>query len=205
MDYLQQVAKKDSRFVLIENSQNIGQGKSRNKAIHAARGRLIAFLDADDLWVPEKLKIQVEFMQQHQLSFSHSSYGYIDQDSKPIMDTFHVTQGPVSYKDLLKRTEISCLTAIYDSGKLGKHYMTEGRTKEDYALWLNILKTGVSSYGLDQELAFYRQHKNSTTSKKQKLILDHYRFLKENQKLSSFNAAKYTFYWMVNGVLRYYL
>lgn len=204
-DFLKRLADEDSRFVLLENEKNIGQGKSRNKAIKEARGKFLAFLDADDIWAEDKLMIQITLMLQKKLSFCHTSYGYIDERGIPIKETFQVTSGPVTYEDLLKRTEISCLTAIYDASELGKFYMTDGRTKEDYALWLDILRSGVTSYGINQELAYYRQHGKSTTSKKHKLILDHYKFLRRHQRLSVFNAMKYTGFWMFNGFIRYYL
>lgn len=196
---------RESRVKLFRNSHNLGQGKSRNFAIEKASGDFIAFLDSDDLWKKEKLSVQIDYMLRQQVHFTHTSYGYIDERGNKIKDTFHVSSYPVSYRDLLRRTEISCLTAIYNSKVLGKFFMTEDRIKEDYALWLGILKTGVTSHGLDQELAFYRQHGNSTTSKKHKLILDHYIFLRDNQGLGTFQSLKYTLAWIINGFLRYYI
>jgi len=204
-ELLESLHEREPRVRLFRNPHNLGQGKSRNLAIEKASGDFIAFLDSDDLWVKEKLSIQIEYMAKRQVYFTHTSYGYIDEHGDRIKDTFHVSSHPISYRDLLRRTEISCLTAIYDAKNLGKFYMTEDRTKEDYALWLSILKTGVVSQGLDQELAFYRQHGNSTTSKKYRLILDHYTFLKDNQRLGTLQALKYTLAWIINGFLRYYI
>ena len=137
------------------------------------------------------------------MKFSHSSYGYIDHNGKKIKSTFHVSSHPIEYKDLLKRTEISCLTAVYNQELIGKYYMSHHRKKQDYALWLSILKDGILSYPLDKELAYYRQRKGSATSKKYKLIFDHVTFLMETQALGLFKSIYYTLYWMVNGFFRY--
>ena len=73
-------------------------------------------------------------MQKNNYFFSHTSYGYIDEEGDKIKSTLHVSI-EVSYKQLLKRTEISCLTAIYNANKIGKFYMSEHARKQDYALW----------------------------------------------------------------------
>ena len=83
--------------------------------------------------------------------------------------------------------------------------MSEHAKKQDYALWLSILKDGYDSYGLDVELAYYRQVKNSATSKKYNLILKHILFLMETQGLNFFKAIYYTFFWMINGLFRYFI
>ena len=83
--------------------------------------------------------------------------------------------------------------------------MAEHARKQDYALWLKILKSGVKSYGIDQELAYYRQVNNSATSNKYKLILKHITFLKETQNFSTLVALYYTAHWMVNGFVRYFI
>ena len=202
---LKQFALSDNRFKIYKNSKNSGSGVARNFAIEKAVGQYIAFLDSDDLWPPNKLMVQIDFMSKNNIAFSHTSYGYINENGERIKSTFHVSKHSVSYKDLLMRTEISCLTAIYDSKMIGKFYMTEHRRKQDYALWLNILKTGVKSYPIDQELAFYRQSKTSATHKKTNLIFKHYQFLKETQNFNSFKAIYYTIFWMVNGFIRYYI
>jgi len=83
--------------------------------------------------------------------------------------------------------------------------MSEHARKQDYALWLAILKSGTKSYGIDKELAFYRQVSNSATSLKYKLVLKHITFLKETQNFSTINALYYTAFWMINGFVRYFI
>lgn len=197
--------KNDPRIVLIESKTNSGPGVSRNMAIDYAKGEIIAFLDSDDIWHPNKLELHVNFMLENNASFSHTSYGFIDEEGKSINQTFHVSSHPIDYVSALKRTEISCLTAMYNVKLIGKHYMPDLRRKQDYALWLSILKQGIKSIPLDIELAYYRQRKGSVTHKKYKLIIGHYRFLKEQEGLNSINALKFTALWMYNGLMKYYL
>ena len=122
-----------------------------------------------------------------------------------LKSTFHVSNHPINYSHLLKRTEISCLTAVYSHEVIGKYYMTEHRKKQDYALWLSILKNGNKSYPIDIELAYYRQTPGSATSKKSRLIINHIKFLMETQSMNLIQALYYTFYWMVNGFIRYFI
>lgn len=194
--------KKDSRVRIFKNEENLNSGKTRNYAIEKANGIFIAFLDSDDLWHIDKLNIQIPFMLENGFNFTHTSYGYIDEQGNSIKSTFHVNK-KVNYVDLLKRTEISCLTAVYNADKIGKFYMSEHSRKQDYALWLAILKSGTPSFGIDKELAYYRQVKNSSTSTKYKLILKHVFFLKETQKFNIVKSIYYTIFWMINGFIRY--
>lgn len=196
---------KDPRIKLFHNEENIGAGPSRNVAIKAAAGKYIAFLDSDDIWHPQKLEVHVAYMRKHDASFSHTSYGYLAEDGSLIKSTYHVSSSPVSYRDLLKRTEIGCLTAMYDCEKIGKFYMPDMRRKQDYALWLSILKTGVTSLPLDQELAWYRQRVVSNTSNKSKLILGHWKFLRQHEKLNVIESCYYLTCWALGGFVKYFV
>jgi teichuronic acid biosynthesis glycosyltransferase TuaG len=202
---LSNLQKQDSRIKVFLSDKNQGSGPARNRAIELAQGEYLAFLDSDDIWIPKKLEIHIAFMEEKGSVFSHTSYGFIDENDNVIKKTFHVSQEPVKYKDLLKRTEISCLTAIYNQKKIGKFFMPDLRRKQDYALWLSILKKGYASDPLDIETAFYRQHGNSATSNKFSLILKHWKFLNKFEKLNWFSSAYYTFHWGFGGLKKYYL
>ena len=162
-------------------------------------------MDSDDIWQRDKLQIQIGIMKKNNSFFSHTSFGYIDESGNKIKETFRVSSEPVTYNSLLKRTEISSITAVYNAHAIGKFYMSRHRTKQDYALWLSILKSGVTSYPIDQELGFYRQSKTSVTNKKHKLILKHILFLKQTQDFNTIEALYYTCYWMINGFIRHYI
>ena len=201
----QQWANEDSRIKCYKLHANSGSGPARNLAIKKARCEFIAFIDGDDIWHNDKLSIHVKFMVENNACFSHSSYGYMSSNGTILAKELRVNKQNVCYQDLLKRTEISCLTAMYNAKKIGKYYMPPLRRKQDYALWLSILKDGYNSIPCDQILAWYRQNPNSATSKKYTLIYKHFLFLKKHEKLGIYDSLKYTCYWIINGLLKYYL
>lgn len=197
--------KSDERIHLYQLPLNSGSGPARNLAIKEAKGQILAFLDSDDIWHPQKLEIHLGEMMRNGAAFSHTSYGFIDESDNVIRKTFHVSNFPVGYTDLLKRTEISCLTAMFDVRKVGKLYMPDIRRKQDYALWLSILKRGFPSYPLDLELAWYRQRSNSATSNKRKLVRGHWIFLRNHENLPMAKSMYYFLSWIYNGLIKYYL
>ena len=196
---------KNKRIRVFQLPINSGSGLARNKAIKESKGRFIAFLDSDDLWHRDKLRIQVNFMLSNGYSFSHTSHGYINESGNKLKKFLKVSLNEINYKDLLKRTEIGCLTAMYDVKILGKLYMPNLRRKQDYALWLLILKSGNTSFPIGKVLAWYRLRKDSATSNKYKLILKHYKFLILNENLNYFKALYYTIFWIYNGIRKYYV
>jgi len=155
----------DSRIRLLQRPASGGPAKARNAGIAAARGRYIAFLDSDDLWLPEKLSKQIEFMQTDNVAFSFTAYKHIDRHDQIVRDAMPVPER-VDYETLLLTCVIGCLTAVYDTHRIGKHYMPDLYNKEDFGLWLKILKMGHVAYGLNEPLALYRVNPHSISRKK---------------------------------------
>lgn len=162
-------ATKDARIKFLENKTNSGPAVSRNKAIEEARGRYIAFLDSDDQWYPEKLEKQIDFMKKKQIAFSFSYYDQLDESGKKIGTMVNIPE-TVDYHSTLKNNKIGCLTAIYDTKKLGKVYMPLIRKRQDYALWLKILRKTHYAHCYPESLAAYTMRVNSVSSNKLNLI-----------------------------------
>ena len=198
-------ADKDSRIISIKNESNLGSGPTRNKGIESARGRFLCFLDSDDIWQPNKLELQLQFMESNNYPFVFSSYDFIGSEGNKIKSPKIVTTQPVDYHFLLKRTEIFTSTVMIDLNQIGRFLMPHHRRKQDYGLWLSILKSGQIAYGMQEILASYRQREGSATSKKWTLIWKHVVFLRETQKFGWFESFYYTFHWGYNGFIKYYL
>jgi teichuronic acid biosynthesis glycosyltransferase TuaG len=156
---VQSYAAKDPRICLLEIKDGRGISLSRNRALSSARGEFVAFLDSDDLWLPEKLEKQVQFMQETGATFSCGGYRKISQDGSR---TGHLRLPPSvqTYQDLLGNNLISCPTAMFNQTQLGKFQMRE-HAHEDYILWLDIIKKAGRCLGIQEDLARYRVVENS--------------------------------------------
>ena len=154
---------KDSRIKYLYNSTNKGSAFSRNIAIQKAKGKWIAFLDSDDLWHPEKLEKQIEFMTRNDIHFSYTNYCEIDESSKEIGV---LISGPEVITNKLMRAYCwpGCLTVMYDAEFLGLMQTAEIKINEEYALWIKISSVA-NCHLLDENLAKYRRHNNSLTDK----------------------------------------
>lgn len=193
----------DERIKVLKTELNSGAATSRNLAIKIARGKWIAFLDSDDLWVPEKLEKQIAYMQNNNISFSFTDYSVIDENDK-VISTFKPKIDKCSYKDILKHNCIGCLTAIYNADKLGKVLMPVDAVKrEDLACWLSILKNGELAYCLHECLALYKVHSNSVSSNKFKMIKYQWLVYRKIEKLNIFKSMYYMVCWAISGVLKY--
>lgn len=168
-ELIKEEIKKDGRIQLIELQKNGGAAIARNIGINNAKGKYVAFLDSDDLWLPEKLEKQLEFMQNNDIAFSFTSYQIINQDGTLTDKVVHVPE-KINYNGLLKNTIIGCLTVMLDIEKLGRVQMPNIRTRQDTATWLKILRQGHYAYGLDEVLSKYRKVENSISSKNLKWL-----------------------------------
>jgi teichuronic acid biosynthesis glycosyltransferase TuaG len=157
------LAAADPRVRLIRLERNSGVARARNAALVEARGRFVAFLDSDDLWLPRKLECQVAFMKKCDAAVSYTAYRRIDESGTQVGRL--VTVPPrLTYRQLLKNTAIATVTGMADTAKTGPLRMTEAR-RDDYILWLSILKRGFIAHGLQEDLARYRVVTGSLSSK----------------------------------------
>ncbi len=189
-EIIEKYLQKDNRIKLIKLNRNSGAAISRNRAIEEAQGQYIAFLDSDDLWKPQKLEKQIKFMQQKDCALSYTQYETINEQGEKINRT-KKTPTKVSYSDLLKSDHIGCLTAIYDTKKIGKVYMPIMDRRQDYALWLKILKKIDFAYGLEERLASYRMLKDSLSSNKWKLVEYNFYLFRDEEKFSRLKSSYY--------------
>jgi len=201
VEIIKEYCLKDARIKLICNDTNLGAAKTRNKAIHIAKGRYIAFLDSDDLWKPDKLDKQLKFMQENDISFTFSSYDLINENNEDLGE--FIVNSKVSYSDLLKTCTIGCLTAIYDTKVLGKVEMPDILRRQDFGLWLRLLKRTDYAYAMNDNLARYRIRNNSISSNKRKAAAYQWKIYREIEKLNIFKSAYYFIHYAYNGIKKY--
>jgi teichuronic acid biosynthesis glycosyltransferase TuaG len=171
-----------------------------NNSIYHATGRFIAFCDSDDMWMPEKLENQIQFMLNNNYYFTYGAYNVEDEDGK-----FKGTFMPplrVNYSDLLKTCSIGCLTAVYDSEKLGKVYMPSIKKRQDYALWLRILKRIDYAYSYNGTSAVYRVKNESVSSNKFAAAKYQWRIYREIEKIGFMKSLYYMVHYGINGILK---
>lgn len=181
----------DSRIKCIGLKENSGAAVCRNIAIKEAKGDYIAFLDSDDLWFPYKLEKQIRFMEKNGYALTYGSYLKIDEQGVLIENGFVKAKIKVSYKGMLTANKMGCLTVIYDMKVLGKQYMPLIRKRQDYALWLKILKTIPYAHGYQQELGQYRVRESSISSSKMEMLKWNWKLFREVEQ-RSFLASAYS-------------
>jgi teichuronic acid biosynthesis glycosyltransferase TuaG len=196
--------KKKVSLEMIVNKKSLGAGYARNVGMKKSKTKYVAFLDADDLWLKNKLKIQVNFMEKYKQVFSHSSYFIINSKNEIISQ--RRTQSILTYNQLVKSCDIGLSTVMLNLNfiKKNKFFFPKIKTKEDYVLWLKILLKIKKIKGISQKLSHYRKTKNSLSSNKILSLINgyrvYYKYLKYNKIKSlyhllilAFNSLKKNF------------
>lgn len=163
---------KDERIKLFQNEVNSGAAISRNRALREASGKWIAFLDADDIWLPTKLEEQLQFMADKDYHFTFTDYR-ICVNGK-LENVIRTAPNKVNFKKIKKYCYFSTITVMYDAEKIGLIQIGNIKKNNDYAMWLKALKLA-DAYRYPKCLSFYIKHENSISSgSKLKLIKWHY-------------------------------
>ena len=181
--------KSDSRIRLIKKEKNEGAALSRNRGIREAKGRYIAFLDADDVWLSHKLRTQMDYMKKTDVGFVFSAYEFGDENAVGTGKIVHVPES-LTYKKALSRTVIFTTTVLLDTEKIPKEliYMPNVPS-EDSATWWQILRAGHVARGLDEVLAIYRRPGKSLSSNKLKAIRRIWYLYRKVEKLPLFTSC----------------
>jgi glycosyltransferase involved in cell wall biosynthesis len=188
----------DQRIQLIHNRVNEGAAVSRNNGITASKGRFICFLDSDDLWKPKKLEHQLTFQMDHSFAFTYTSYERLKD--QVIVGTIPA-KPQVDYYDLLKTCSVGCSTVMIDTDLTGKPQFPLIRKRQDYALWLKLLKTIDHAHGLPETLTTYRVRNDSISSNKFKAASFQWHVYYRVEKLSFIRSIYYLAHYTIHGIL----
>lgn len=186
----------DGRIHYIRNEQNLGAALTRNRALREAKGRYIAFLDSDDIWLPEKLEKQVAFMEQNGYAFTYHEYTEIDEDSKPI-GMYISGKQHVGIFDMKSCCWPGCLSAMYDADVIGLIQIPDIKKNNDSAMWLQAIQKA-DCYLLRENLALYRRRKGSITPTNiWKKIGWHYILFRDGAKMN----VVFSVFWMIVNII----
>ena len=190
------------RIRLIAKKSNEGAARARNTGIEAARGRYIAFLDADDVWHIDKLEKEMRFLQDRQAGFVFTAYEFGDEQARPTGKVVHVP-AELTYRQALSRTVIFTTTVLFDRKKIpdGLLHMPVVES-EDTATWWQILREGYTAYGLDEVLAVYRRPAQSLSSNKITAVRRIWNLYRRQEKLSVAASAWYFVMWAYRATMR---
>lgn len=190
VDAVRSVTADDNRIHLLETDINLGPAAARNRAINAAQGDYIAFLDSDDIWYPDKLSRQISFMEQMGYDFTYTAYEKINERGEHMGVVISAPKS-VNYSSMLYQGDpIGNLTVVYNAEKLGKFYVPDIKKRNDFALWLKIMHDCERAYGLDEVLASYRVRAGSISStRKSKLLKYYWELYRDIERLSNIKSS----------------
>lgn len=194
----------DSRIRYIKNEKNSGAAYSRNRALREAKGKWIAFLDSDDLWFPEKLEKQLDFMIRNNYHFSYTKYEEINEKG---LKNGIVISGPkkITERGMKNYCWPGCLTVMYDSEYVGLIQIENIKKNNDYAMWLKVSKKA-ECFLISDILAEYRRGRSGSISTNSVLTMVkwHYRLFREAEKngifVSLINTARNLFWGIVKKI-----
>lgn len=194
--------KKDKRIRYLRTDSPSGSPSlPRNIGIEKARGKYIAFLDADDIWLPQKLEKQIQFAEANGYDLVYSYYEKMTWDGKR-GDRIITTRRETNYRDLLKSNSIPCLTSFIRKDAIGDTRFKQ-IPQEDFCFWLDILKKGYTAYNLCEITAVYREAKNSRSSNKLDMFKGYWNVIRNHQHIGIMPACYYMLTYTALGLAKY--
>ena len=203
LKFLYNLKKFDKRIRIIINKKNLGAGQSRNVGILNSKGKYICFLDADDVWKKNKLSFQINFMNLKNCDISHTSYQI--KNLKNDIVSIRKARNFCNFKELLPSCDIGLSTVVVKKKIFNKSIkFPKLKTKEDFVLWLKILKKNIKIVGIDQNLATWNMTKNSLSSSSFQKVKDafivYYKYMNFNYLKSLYFTIILSFNFIIKQI-----
>lgn len=201
LEVLQCWEEKDSRIKVISANENGGPAAARNIAIESAKGRWIAFLDSDDVWMAGKLSKQLVFHQEKDAVISYTRGRRFQED---VSNSGHLIAAPeeIRYAELLGNTAIITSTVLVDRNKSGDFKM-KNAYYDDFVCWLDLLRSGGRAVGLQDDLLRYRVLPGSVSRNKLKSAKEVWKTYREIEKLGLVASIRHFCSYAFHGFLKY--
>jgi teichuronic acid biosynthesis glycosyltransferase TuaG len=187
VEVVARAAKTDPRIRLLCCQRNGGPAEARNMALSHAKGRWIAFLDSDDIWMPTKLQETIEFARDKNSALTFTGFRRISSDNK-LLGHYVDVPNSLNYRQLLSNTAIATSTVLIDRDLVGELKMQKVYY-DDFVCWLGILKRDFIAYGLRKDLMHYRVVSGSVSRNKRKSAFEVWRIYRDFEKLNLMYAA----------------
>lgn len=194
--------RKDPRIRLLRQPTNQGAARARNRGLLEAEGRYIAYLDADDLWVPEKLERELQFMKEKDAAFVFTGYEFADEQGQ---GTGKIVRVPatLNYGQALSNTTIFTTTVMFDTEKISRDQLKMPEVKsEDTALWFRVLRSGYLAYGLNENLVRYRRTGGTLSANKVEALRRIWNLYRREEGLGLVRSAYHFCFWALRAVKR---
>ena len=198
------LAEMDGRIIILKNEKNSGVAATRNRALDVASGEYIAFLDSDDLWLPEKLEKQVAFMDKGQYVLTYTNYQKFDSGTGKRNNKIIRAPATMTAKRIYGNTSIGCLTVMVNRNKTGAFHMPPLGHTEDNITWQKILSKGFTAYRLDEVLSLYREGNTSLTSGKKSAAKQQWRTYRNYYNFSVFKSVYYFSQYAFHAVKKHF-
>lgn len=193
----------DNRINYYKQYPNQGVAAARNRAVDLSNGQFIAFLDSDDIWLPRKLEVQIKTLENSNSGMSCTSYSVIDEESNEL-DKYVILSKDISYKRLLRGSQVGCLTVMVDTIKIDKNYLKMKQVgHEDYLTWLKIAKQFGNITVVPENLAKYRVFKGSLSGNKSKVIKWQFNIYKNELNINILSSLFYLGHYSLNAFTKY--
>ena len=194
--------KEHPQIVYYLQEKNMGAGAARNKALELAKGQYVAFLDSDDIWLPDKINRQIELMKKTDSPFSYTAIEMMDEKGETIKSKRKIKE-TCDYKYLLHNTIIATSSVVIDRTVLGDFRMPLRRGGQDYATWLMLLRGGAVARGINETLVRYRVASGSLSSNKFKSIKQVWEIQTQDEKINKFSAFFHVMCFGFNALKKY--
>jgi teichuronic acid biosynthesis glycosyltransferase TuaG len=198
---IEKASQQDVRIRLLKSEKNGGPSAARNLALSAAKGRWIAFLDSDDLWLPNKLAETIEFATENNSALTFTGFRRFTLDAQKAGHYVEIPRN-LTYKSLLGNTAIATSTVLIDREKTGDIVMRKAYY-DDFVCWLEVLKLGYVAHGLNKDLMRYRVMSNSVSRNKLRSAKEVWKTYRQIEKINVISSVGYFISYSLNAFFKY--